>query len=954
MPGAGPIVISYSDDEVKVFHSHFEQLIKDFMRANGLDQRYDVLHHPPGVTGSIPDFVITEKTSGKWVFVIEMKRTPNTVRSIRTWDQARSYVMNNKAIHWSVSHKPFFLVTNLELSYFLCDRPGSSAQFCLLKNGERSCPVFGGDATNTLNQFTDSVIKDIFNLIDSQNDIYSDNLKTILADFVGLQDQLAGYLSKTILAKIKSTPKKFGFSSYQDFEDSLMEWKRLNDPRAAKLDFKKVARDIARDSMLRIFTYEYCREYFNILGMHKSLKPISKSNLSNLEKSIALSFTDLGKIDFSQIIRDRMMQFVPENMDNVTFKILEAFLGRVHGDISNAIKENGSPAYLLNLITKDEKFYPWTEANGDGKVMTDPELAEMVASICMDLSGNENPPDIFDPGCGTSNLLSSVYERIRSKYPSMTHDQVLSKLHGCEVDKFLGKLGVLHLILHSPKEITKKTEVDIRLNDFFETCKDERGKYDAVIMNPPFIRNDNKVAKLQRSTIETKIKKAIGNTSFMASSSQPNYFFYFVEMATHILRDGGVGAYFINKSVLNTENGVHFKKFLLKNYDIHYVISCPRIFFEGYMVSPCIIIGKKNASSGKNQKIKFARIVDPKFFTTDYQDLTGQQNEGGLLRIVTVDQSTISEDNDWKKFTMLIPDFYEIMMSSDAFVPVGKIFGNMKRGELANVNNGSAFFFPWSNREANDKLRKEISQIEGEFKGLGLQNADIPENYSLSSEDLHKQECLAVPASVNVKAKKGLDAFIRKFDTVFVRPQRWQIDSYQSKAEIVIPRMSRETHAVFLNPFWSSQNVYFSSNFVCFWDLLLASERFSKDDVLKFVAAFLNSSFGQIAFEAECQDREGLRKIEAGTMSSKIIVPNFPLDSYAGDVANVIKEFKKLPFGLTGLESLPSPRRELDIAIAQTLMKIEPKFASMYATPEEFADSAQEALREIVRDRCEI
>src|SRR5688572_27245368 len=97
---ASPVTrISHSDDERQVFHTHVEKLIKSYLMANGLDRNYQLIHHPPGMTGSIPDFVLTEKKNKKWVFVIEVKRTPNSVKSFTSWDQARAYVTNNFKAH---------------------------------------------------------------------------------------------------------------------------------------------------------------------------------------------------------------------------------------------------------------------------------------------------------------------------------------------------------------------------------------------------------------------------------------------------------------------------------------------------------------------------------------------------------------------------------------------------------------------------------------------------------------------------------------------------------------------------------------------------------------------------------------------------------------------------------------------------------------------------------------
>lgn len=948
------IRISYSDDEVKVFHEYVDKTLKNILKKNKLDLKYDIEHHPGGIVGTVPDFIIAEKSSGKWVFVIEVKRTPGSVRSIRTWDQARSYVRNNKSIHWSPTSKPYFMVTNMELSYFLCDRTDAATQFCLLKNGEELCSEFGSDATKTLSDFEAKVVPRILEHLNAQDEVYSDDMKIILDEFAGLQNALASYVNDSLRKQLQTSPKKFGFSDIKNYKSKMEEWQRLNDPRATKINYEKIAREIARDCLLRIFVYVYCRELFKAIGVHSTLKVIKTESQKELEKSIALSLNDLEKIDFSQIIKTRLIEFIPENMDSITFKIFETFLTRMQSEMANAIKENGTPTYLLNMIMENEKFYPWMEANGDGKIMTDSELADFVSTLCFDVACKEEPPSVFDPGFGTGNLLSSCYDKIKSEYPNLSHNERLSYLHGNEVDSFLGKLGVFGLIMRSPKEISNKTEIDIQMSDFFEIKKTDLGKHDIVIMNPPFLRNDNKVSDLHRKVIEEKISKTLGMKSKMAAVSQPNLFYYFVEMATKTIKNDGVGGYFIMKSALNTKNGIHLKQYLLENFEIKYVIVCPRIFFRGYKVSPCVFIGKRKDTPDQKNNVKFVRIFSPRFFISDYGFLQEKENiSNGDVNMLSVPQNTLKAKDDWKKLLLSIPPFYGLFNSSKKFSPLKTTFQNVKRGELANQGDGSQFFFPWSNTKVKKSIGMIVNNIEKQFKSFGLENSRTQQNYILTKSDLTKESCLSIPKSTTIIKHKGLNNFIKKFDTNFTRPNRWQIDHMVSRSQIVIPRASRKIHAVLLNPYWNKQDVYFSSNFVCFWDCNISVKNISKDDILSFVAGFLNSSFGQMMFEVECQDREGLRKTEKGVMAEKIFVPTGDLDKCTTEINNIVEKFKKLDYGLTGLESNTS-RNELDLAVAELLCKIEPNFKTHATTPKELADLSRESLIELVRDRCEI
>lgn len=102
-------MISYSDSEVKAFHPLCERALEYALRETGKDVDYRVVHHR--YTGSLEmDFVIENITTGKYLCVVEVKRTPADVYSTRYQYQAMSYVQMNAGR----SEKPFYILTNLE------------------------------------------------------------------------------------------------------------------------------------------------------------------------------------------------------------------------------------------------------------------------------------------------------------------------------------------------------------------------------------------------------------------------------------------------------------------------------------------------------------------------------------------------------------------------------------------------------------------------------------------------------------------------------------------------------------------------------------------------------------------------------------------------------------------------------------------------------------------------
>lgn len=104
--------ISYSDSEVNRFHPICERALNYALRLIGKENQYRVLHHQ--YTGALEmDYVVQNTATGKYLCVVEVKRTPADVHSARYQFQAMSYVQMNAG----QSEKPFYILTNLEYAF---------------------------------------------------------------------------------------------------------------------------------------------------------------------------------------------------------------------------------------------------------------------------------------------------------------------------------------------------------------------------------------------------------------------------------------------------------------------------------------------------------------------------------------------------------------------------------------------------------------------------------------------------------------------------------------------------------------------------------------------------------------------------------------------------------------------------------------------------------------------
>lgn len=104
--------ISYSDSEVNSFHPVCERALNYALKLKGLDKDYVAKHHQ--TTGSLEmDYVIQNTNTGKYLCVVEVKRTPADVHSARYQFQAMSYVQMNAG----QNERPFYILTNLEYAF---------------------------------------------------------------------------------------------------------------------------------------------------------------------------------------------------------------------------------------------------------------------------------------------------------------------------------------------------------------------------------------------------------------------------------------------------------------------------------------------------------------------------------------------------------------------------------------------------------------------------------------------------------------------------------------------------------------------------------------------------------------------------------------------------------------------------------------------------------------------
>lgn len=233
--------ISYSDSEVKVFHPLCEKALNKALKELKLDKEYKVIHHQ--YTGALEmDFVIQHITTGKYVCVVEVKRTPSDVHSTRYQFQAMSYVQQNAG----QTEKPFYILTNLECAYSFRYDPTKTKTFQqVLKPGFETIGKFEIDSETIFEEKLTAYFKGKIQSFLKNDFDYLVTLEQFVSFMEEIKDDKKKWKSSLAVLLYEYIRGAFTFISR----------KGLSDIRLFKNDIPKICSEGARVNFKDIFSY---------------------------------------------------------------------------------------------------------------------------------------------------------------------------------------------------------------------------------------------------------------------------------------------------------------------------------------------------------------------------------------------------------------------------------------------------------------------------------------------------------------------------------------------------------------------------------------------------------------------------------------------------------------------------------------------------------------------------
>ena len=412
---------------------------------------------------------------------------------------------------------------------------------------------------------------------------------------------------------------------------------------------------ISPEQVLAKFTfYNYIGKTIFYLTLSENLsgelEPISTDEVFDMKLLLNRYFSQAAKIDYKAI-------FKPYFTDCIAFSpVTNATLSKLLHTLTQ-FDFKVLPTEVIGTIL--ENLVPAEEKQKFGQYFTPPILADLVAFPAV----GTNRDTVFDPTSGTDTFLDSFYNILKF-YGSTDHTRLLGQIWGNDVSHFPAILSVINLYKHGLTETSNFPRV--MREDFFnlevgqavtfpnprdhaKIVNERLPLFDGIASNFPFIQQED----IPNSTLASffKEKFATSQGAFLRNgkfciNERSDYFTYCTYNALRFLKPSGCLSAITSNAWLGKEYGLQFKKFLLDNFHIKYVVrSNAEHWFHNSQVATVYFFVEHENLDAPTLFVTINKKLDKLFSATDPQ-LRLRQIEEFYIEIENCDNAN---NKNWTK-----------------------------------------------------------------------------------------------------------------------------------------------------------------------------------------------------------------------------------------------------------------------------------------------------------------
>lgn len=316
-----------------------------------------------------------------------------------------------------------------------------------------------------------------------------------------------------------------------------------------------------------------------------------------------------------------------------------------------------------------------------GEYYTPPAITDLITRLTV----TDASDTVLDPACGSGGFLVSAYHRIRDQLPEPrgSHDRILSQLSGVEINRFPAHLTAINLAIQDLSSYTD--EVDIEINDFFNVARNQRfgrvvagasgrewenddeltkqiGGFDAVVANPPYIRQEN--IKDKDHVRDHLDSREIDAEYF---SRRADIYAYFLTHGTEFLAEEGDLGFITSDRWMDSKYGEDVQQFILEKYEIRAIIKFDRQVFDDALVDSSVIVLRRQSDEDERDDnvAKFIRVkkeMDIEEIASIVEDEyePNQMVSQDEYRVMTRKQSALHHEPKWSVFFFAPPLYFEL------------------------------------------------------------------------------------------------------------------------------------------------------------------------------------------------------------------------------------------------------------------------------------------------------
>lgn len=447
------------------------------------------------------------------------------------------------------------------------------------------------------------------------------------------------------------------------FRTAFNQWKIIESAtlKILSTSSRRVVKVEPEEVLAKFTYYKLIGKILFYLTLSENLSgKVSKLELKNskqIQKQLNNFFNQAKKIDYQAVFESDFTDQIPFNLtiDNLLFRLIEVF---------NEFDFKVLPTEVIGYIL--ENLVPQEEKQKFGQYFTSETLANLVT-----FSAIKSRNDIvIDPTSGTGTFLNSFYNTLKF-FGNKNHQQILNQIWGNDISHFPATLSVINLYKQKVDDTANFPRV-IR-KDFFSITPSQTiaipdnkdidkinqiplPKFDAVVSNFPFIQQEdipNEILNIHFESEFAKTQTAFLNGSKFEINGKSDYYIYCFYNSLKFLKDDGILSAITSNAWLGKNYGLQFKKFLLDNFHIKYVVkSNSEHWFKDSKVSTIFITLEKGISKTPTKFITVKEKLETLFNDKSLQSFEDFYTE--------VNNCNNPKNTNWKQDTQFKNVFHKI------------------------------------------------------------------------------------------------------------------------------------------------------------------------------------------------------------------------------------------------------------------------------------------------------